>query len=93
MKLLCFFFYFSSGAIFSFILLVIGFQNSIQDMQLFFEYYSCEAYGMDPADPCVLKVDRRKDQTLIILSNLNLLLFIYFLWQLLSLECVAVDDF
>ena len=73
MKLLCFFFYFSFAAIFSFTFLVIVFQNIFRDQQLLFEYYSCEAFGTDPSDPCVLQVDRRRDQTLIMLSNLMLI--------------------
>ena len=74
MKLLCFFFYFCFAAIFSYTVLVIGgFHSILQDTLLFLQYFSCEAYGVDPSSPCVLEVDRRQDQSLILLSNIMLI--------------------
>lgn len=68
-KLLCFFFYFSFATIFSLTVYAIGFRNALQDQQEFINYFSCEAFGVNPSSPCVLGVDRRRDQALIIASG------------------------
>lgn len=46
-----------------------GFGNSSQDKQAFTKYFNCEAFGVDSSKPCVIEVDRRRDQALLIVSS------------------------
>ena len=63
-KLMCFFVYFSITAVISFSALTVGLRNVSQNQQLFVRYFECQSFGVDPNNPCILEVDRRRDQAL-----------------------------
>ena len=67
-KLLVFFLYFAIAVALSLIFFTIGSRNIAQYQQGFMDYFVCEAFGVDPDNPCVFEVDRRGDQAFTIAS-------------------------
>ena len=68
-KLLWFLFYFSIAIICGLALIGARFGKSQQNQQLYFDYFFCEMFGIDPDNPCVLEVDGYRDQSLRIATN------------------------
>ena len=46
----------------------IGLRNGFQYQQAFNDYFTCEAFGSDPDNPCTLEVDRHRDHALTIFA-------------------------
>ena len=55
--MLVFYLYYAFGVALSFILFTIGSRNASQDQQGLIDYFTCEAFGIDSNDPCILNVD------------------------------------
>ena len=69
-RLLVFLSYFAFALALSLILYTNGLRNAFQYQQGFNDYFMCEAFGSNPDNPCILKVDRYTDQVLTILANI-----------------------
>jgi hypothetical protein len=67
-RLLIFLFYFAFALALNLILFTIGLRNAFQYQKGFDDYFTCEAFGFDPDNPCVLEVDRHRDHALTILA-------------------------
>ena len=67
-RLLIFLFYFAFAVALNLVLFTIGLRNADRNQQEFNNYFTCEAFGSDPDDPCVLEVDRHRDHALTILA-------------------------
>ena len=50
------------------ILFTIGLRNTSRYQQGFNDYFMCEAFGLDPDNPCTLEVERHRDHALTILA-------------------------
>ena len=68
-KLLWFLFYFSFATSCGFALIGARSGKLQQNQQLYFDYFFCETFGIDPDNPCVLDVDGYVDQSLRIATN------------------------
>ena len=63
-RLLAFLFYFAFAVGVNLILVAIG--NVSQNQQGLENYFTCEAFGLDPDDPCILETDRHREHALTI---------------------------
>jgi hypothetical protein len=67
-RLLVFLFYFAFALALNLILFTIGLRNAFQYQEGFDDYFTCEAFGFDPDNTCVLEVDRHRDHALTVLA-------------------------
>ena len=65
-KLLGFLFYFAFAVAMNLMLFTIGSRNVFKNQQGLKNYFTCEAFGSDPGDPCILETDRHRDHALTI---------------------------
>ena len=86
-KLMVFFLYYAFAVTLSLIFFTIGSRNTALYTQGFTDYFSCEAFGVDPDDPCVFEVDRRGDQILTFIS-----IGMYSIGAYVALICIAPVD-
>ena len=63
-RLLVFLLYFAFAVALNLMLFTIGLRNISQNEQGLKDYFTCEAFGSNPVDPCILEVDLHRDHAL-----------------------------
>ena len=64
LKLLCILLHFSFNVILSLVFFSVASTQSTRVRTGLTNYFTCEAFGVNPDDPCILEVDRTRDQAL-----------------------------
>ena len=63
-RLLIFLLYFAFAVALNLMLFTIGLRNISRNEQGLKDYFTCEAFGSNPVNPCILEVDLHRDHAL-----------------------------
>ena len=88
-KLLCYLVYFCISTIIGLSFVTVVVRNTPKDRKLFMEYFTCQSFGVDPDNPCVLEVDRRWAQ----ITALIVYIWLMFAPYVTMIYIVPVDKF